>query len=368
MRAALWFSVVVPSLFIAERLVGWTGAAVYVLVAAAALPIALTFPARLPTRILRLFTVVTAVAVVAAVIIGYRTFDVDLPDRGSDDDDAHEVGVSALVAGENPYRQRTYLGNPISPMPGALLLAAPFALAGSAAAQNVFWIAVFFVVVARESGGVRIALGLCWTALLSLAVWHDLVTGTSHAANGIYVVVAIVWYARSRGSVAASVFLGVTLASRANFLFVLPCAIGWLWRQDSAETALRSGACVIATFALLVLPFYFWDPVGFAPMFTLSKIQRFDSFLPGASVATGAITGLAAVVVGSRAWSLASLFAGCAIVQALPVAAVFGLSVLSGHPYFAALSYGEFAMWFVVMAAAFAAATRFTTSSTLSTR
>ncbi len=367
-RAALWFSVVVPSLFIAERLVGWTGAAVYAGVVAALLPIVLSAPARLPPFTFRLVIAAIGVAVLAVVVIGHRTVDVDVPGQGSDDDDALEVGVGALLGGENPYRQHTYLGNPISPMPGALLLAAPFAIAGGVALQNPFWLAALFVVIARGSGGARVALSLCCAALLSLAVLHDLATGTSHMANGIYVVVALGWLIHSRGSVASSMFFGVTLASRANFFFLLPTGVCWLWRQESRRTAVRSAVLGVGTCALLVAPFYVADPSGFAPLFTLSKIQRYDACVPGASVVTGAVTGIAALMVGTRAVSSASLFAGCAIVQALPVGAVHGLSVVSGRPYRAALPYGEFAMWFVVMAGALAAATTLTTSSTLSTR
>jgi len=367
-RAVLWLSVVAPSIFIAERLAGWTGAAAYAVVVAALLPAVLSLAARIPAPTARLLAAGTGITIVALILASYPTFDVHVPNRGSDDDDAQEVGVRALFNGENPYGQQTYLGNPISPMAGALILAAPFALADIIAAQNVFWLGVFFLVLARESGSAPTALGLCWAALLCLAVLHDLMTGTSHAANGVYVVVGLAWLTRAHGSTAAAIFFGVTLASRANFLFLLPCALGWLWRRESAVVALRAGAWTAGTAALLSVPFYLANPAGFAPFFTFSKILRYDTFMPGASVATGLMTGLAASIVGIRATSRASLFGGCAVVQAIPVGAVFGLSVLSGRPYLAALAYGEFAMWFVVMAAALDAATRLTTSSTLSTR
>lgn len=368
MRAVLWLSVVAPSIFIAERLSGWTGAAAYAVVVAALLPAVLSLAARLSVPAARLLAAATGVAIVAFVLASYPAVNTHAPNRGSDDDDAHEVGVRALLNGENPYAQLTYLGNAISPMAGALLLAAPFVLVDLIAAQNVFWLVVFFLVLARERGGIPTALGLCWASLLCLAVLHDLATGTSHAANGIYVVVGLAWLTRARGSTASAIFFGVTLASRANFMFLLPCALGWLWRRESAIVALRAGAWTAGTAALLIVPFYVANPAGFAPVFTFSKILRYDTFMPGASVASGLITGTAAVIVGTRASSRASLFGGCAVVQAIPVGAVFGLSVLSGRPYLAALPYGEFAMWFVVMAAALDAATRLTTSSTLSTR
>ncbi|HEX5215632.1 MAG TPA: hypothetical protein VFV98_09230 [Vicinamibacterales bacterium] len=368
MRAVLWLSVVLPSIFIVERLAGWAGVAAHAAIAAAILPVALSLAARLPVPTARLLAAATGAAIIAFVFASYPALNTDAPNRGSDDDDAHEVGVRAVLRGENPYAQQTYLGNSISPMAGALLLAAPFVLADIVAAQNVFWLMVLFLVLARERGGPPIALGLCWAALLCLAVLHDLATGTSHLANGIYVAVGLAWLTRAHGSTASAIFLGVTLASRANFLFVLPCALGWLWRRESAGIALRAGMWTAGTTALLIVPFYLANPGGFAPFFTFNKLLRYDTFMPGAAVATASITALAAIVVGMRATSRASLFGGCAVIQAIPVAAVLGVSVLSGRPYLAALPYGEFAMWFVIMAAAFGAATRPMTSSTLSTR
>ena len=86
-----------PSLFIAERLTGWTGAAAYAVVVAAILPIVLSLPMRMRTPTLRLFAIVTGLTLVAVVVIGHRTFDNDLPDRGSDDD---SVGSGAGPASQ----------------------------------------------------------------------------------------------------------------------------------------------------------------------------------------------------------------------------------------------------------------------------
>lgn len=66
----------------------------------------------------------------------------------SDGDDAIELAINELRAGHYPYYAKTFLGNPITPMPGALLLALPFYLLGNATLQNLFWLAVFFMLVA----------------------------------------------------------------------------------------------------------------------------------------------------------------------------------------------------------------------------
>lgn len=369
MRFALWLSVVAPSIFIAHRLAGWPGVAAHAVVSAVAVPALLGVPQRVSPRTARWLALLTAVAVVIIFAVGYRTFDVDLPDRGSDDDEAHEVGAWALLKGENPYTQQTYLGNSVSPMPGALLLAAPFVVAGMVAVQNLFWLVMFFLAARKESGDSRRALALSWIAIgLCLPVLHNVVTGTSHVANAIYVALGLAWLTRAQGSVAASVFWGVTLASRANFVFLAPCAIVWLWRRASPAAALRSATWTLATVALLILPFYLADPAAFAPLHTASKIRRFDAFIPHASLAVAVMTGALAIVVGARAASRAALFAGGALVQALPVLAVLVLSYTSDRPYLAASTYGEFAMWLVVMSVAISAGVASESLSTMSSR
>ena len=67
----------------------------------------------------------------------------------TDTDDAIDIALSELLAGRYPYYPQTFLGLPISPMPGALLLALPFYALGNSALQNIFWLAVFVWMVGR---------------------------------------------------------------------------------------------------------------------------------------------------------------------------------------------------------------------------
>ncbi len=57
---------------------------------------------------------------------------------GSDRDEALEVAVRALAASENPYLAELSTGNPVSPLPGELVLAAPFVWLGVSGLQTVF--------------------------------------------------------------------------------------------------------------------------------------------------------------------------------------------------------------------------------------
>lgn len=46
-------------------------------------------------------------------------------DIGTDEDDAIEIGWSAMLRGESPYSHRTQLGNPLTPTLGGLAICAP---------------------------------------------------------------------------------------------------------------------------------------------------------------------------------------------------------------------------------------------------
>jgi len=80
---------------------------------------------------------------IAAFIVLYPVARSGLFGPGSDRDDALNVALQALLSGHYPYYAQTYLGNPPTPMPGALLLALPFFALGTSAWQNLFWLPVF---------------------------------------------------------------------------------------------------------------------------------------------------------------------------------------------------------------------------------
>lgn len=81
--------------------------------------------------------------------------------RGSDRDDALDVAVRRLAHLHNPYAARTNLGNPVSPLPGSLALAAPFVAAGRSAYQNLFWVGGFAVLGVALATRPNVALVSC---------------------------------------------------------------------------------------------------------------------------------------------------------------------------------------------------------------
>jgi len=165
------------------------------------------------------------------------------------------VAVFEMLHGRFPYYARTYLGNLIHHLPGALWLAAPFAMLGTSALQNLFWLALFFFVLRRELDDSFAALRWFWLMLIgSPVVLHQLITGTGHVANAIYVMLGLWWLVRAEEKLLPAAFWGLALSSRANFLFLIPPACGWLAQRHGWKAAVRLAmvTCIVcAGFSLL---------------------------------------------------------------------------------------------------------------------
>src|SRR2546426_7380654 len=119
----LWLA---PSLNSIQKYAGHAGLLVLPLVALSAM-VALTATARrhgpgLPKS----WLVALCAAPLALFIVLYPMADSGLLGPGSDRDDALNVALQTLLVGHYPYGATTYLGNPPTPMPGALILALPF--------------------------------------------------------------------------------------------------------------------------------------------------------------------------------------------------------------------------------------------------
>lgn len=277
-----------------------------------------------------------------------------MPGRGSDDADAYDVGARALIAGESPYRLTTYLGNPLHQLPGAFVLSAPFVVLGTSALQNLFWLAMLYLVVRRAPGDERIALQLAWLVVgFSPTIMYQVVTGTGYLANTAYVLIGLWWLMRSRHGAIAATAWGVALASRANFLFLMPLAAGWLRRHRGRRAARQSVALTSLTVAALALPFYLHDPGAFGPLEAANRVFRFDALAPHLGLALLVAMGGLAAGLSLLPMDRARLFQYCAAVQALPILAgtVFE-SLLTGRADVGYSSYGTFFSLFALVALA----------------
>ena len=343
-----------PSLSLVHQYGGWRGGLVYAVASLAAVHW-VTRRDRLPAGPLRDGSSVpwlaagTVLAVVVLFAVVYPNVDVHVPGRGSDADDALNTGARALLAGHSPYDTATYLGNELSPLPGALVLAMPFVLLGTSALQNLLWLPAFFLVVAHDTRDRGWTLRLAWAVLLfSPVVLHEILTGGDHSANAVYVLLGLRWMLASRGRPLAAAAWGVALASRANFLFLLLPVCGWLWRHHGRTAALRATSIAAGVAVLLTAPFLWHHGLAdFSPFHAVDRLTRFDNVVPTAGVLAGAL--IIATMIAGAAWlalrrvTMTGLLFGCACVQAWPV--VVGWDVAFVH-------YGVFASWFAVMALA----------------
>lgn len=255
-------------------------------------------------------------------------------DSGGDRDEALDIAVRELLTGNYPYSPQTHLGKPISPLPGALLLAAPFVLLGNSAYQNFFWLSVLVIAFGRWYKDAKLTFVLLIAILASPMIFLDILFGGDLLANNIYFLVALVWFVQTRYKSPASVpwwpsvFLGVALASRPNFLFWLPLTFAFLLSQGQNLIWLTKRLLIAVFLAgALTLPFYLYDPSHFSPLHTLAKVDVVPSLHVGAIIVV--ITALCALGLSFFTKSQTALFFSGSMVQAIPVVLVVGLSIVT---------------------------------------
>jgi MFS family permease len=140
---------------------------------------------------------------------------------------------------------------------------------------------------------------------------------------------------------------GIALSSRANFLFLIPLAFGWLAQRHGAKMAVRLLLLTCIVCALLTLPFYFYDPQGFAPLEAADRVTRVDEVLPYAAWVIAVVMALLSFILAWRSMRRPSeLWLSCALVQAFPV--LSGYFHGGGLVY---LTYGSFFLCFGILAA-----------------
>ncbi|MFW6182421.1 MAG: hypothetical protein ACOC8X_01395 [Chloroflexota bacterium] len=274
---------VLPSLFFIGRLGGYLAIVVYVLMA----PLLFIMWRR---YLMGAFATISSRRVLLLALLGfsllllfflviYPLADAGVVGGGSDRDDALNLAASRLVQGQYPYSVRTYLDNPISPLPGAVLLSLPFVLLGTSAYQNLFWLAIFFVVAARSTRnwgvGLTVLAALLFLAPVSVSA---IANGSDLLSNGIYVFVFTWLLLRDDHSFSsrllAAVLLGLGLSSRATFWLLAPPLLAHLWRRVSAQQALAALLVLGGTFTLVTVPFYLAAPEQFSPLHTASRIEE----------------------------------------------------------------------------------------------
>jgi hypothetical protein len=196
---------------------------------------------------------------------------------GSDRANALDVGLARLAGGLYPYTGLTYLGNPITPLPGSLVLAAPFWwLTGSSAVQNVVWTLALLPVLC---GGWRLRPGstLLWLIVVlgCLEAGREYLIGDDLVTSVVPAVAAAAWVLHARSPLvltAAAVALGVATCTRPHLALVVVIVAVAVGLRAGRRQALLVGGVAAATWAVLIVPFLLGGPGRFSPLHVGAKV------------------------------------------------------------------------------------------------
>ncbi len=368
---AFALSLIVPSTAVFQKYLGIAGVVAYIGIASFVLLLFFryrffldSFASKVTETQTILFAVITFIILIGAFSVVYPIADSGIVGGGSDGDEALNVATTELLHGSYPYYPKTYLGNPISPLPGALLLAIPFVLLGNGVYQNFFWLIVFIIAMKWHWKDGRLALLFFWLilALSPLVLYHFLV-GSDYISNSIYVLLLTLWTVSSisqtkRGWKTAllAFLLGIALSSRANFILLLPLIFSEMVHRAGWRSAIRYIAITIITFVVITISFYLYDPQDFSPLHTANKLNQFQSILPLAGIVIPIATGVLAVILAyyqQSSHNSGIMLRNCTIVLAFPVLCGMILSSIKygridlGFAFFGTLFlfFGAVAFW-----------------------
>jgi hypothetical protein len=199
--------------------------------------------------------------------------------QGSDRGDALIRATSAMLKGNNPYGSVTVLGNPITPLPGALALAVPFVAFGIPLGfQTIFWLFVFLILLYLK-WGVTVRNGVILALCLSPAVFQDLVTDGDFFANSFYVFsVLVLWlYFGHKGlRWFWPLMLGIAITSRPCFwivpLLFYPAAVEVQGAKVARVGVIISFAVSFSLTAFFALAYFSSDLSLFPPFHLAGKL------------------------------------------------------------------------------------------------
>ena len=297
-------------------------------------PLATHLLQRAPSWVLPALVVACLAALVTVFVVGVPAADGMVLGVGSDRANALDVALSELAAGRYPYAATTYLQNPITPLPGALVLAAPFRfLLGSAAWQNVAWTVLLLPIL---NGGWRLRPGptVLWLVTVAggLEVWREFIIGDDLVTGAVAALAAVVWTLRAadagpdgsgRTLPAAAVALGITTCTRPHLVLVVVIVAVAVGLRAGRRRGLLVAGVAAGVWVVLIVPFLLGGLARFSPLHVAAKVtaQR------GLSVGIVVIALAATLLLGALLWRLRPTSAEA--VGWLCAAVMFAPSVLS---------------------------------------
>lgn len=312
-------------------------------------------------RSANILAIATLVALVFLTLVVYPIANSGRFGGGTDADDALIVAAGELLSGNYPYTLSTYLGNQISPMPGTVFLAIPFVILNAIHFQNIVWLAVFFLVFRHFEKSSVSALGLIWAMLaFSPTLLQNIVSGADYASNSIYILVSMWILMRTLSDpgsaqwkrVVPAILLGVALSSRSTFMLIMPLFLSLLVQTSGWKTAVKYLGVSGLTFLVVTVPFWLYDPAGFAPLrVQADKLKAIEDVLPYAGLIIPGTAGLIAVVLSFQDMKddTARFFRNCAIVQIVVLfftSAVYSIKLGHVDLFLQQSGYGMFSLFF----------------------
>jgi hypothetical protein len=240
-----------------------------------------------------------------------------------DRDSALLTWLASFARGEFPYTHPTELGNPISAFPLVPALAFPFAALGNI---GYFEIAGYVVLAGLLWGRYRGRLFAQAFSILALStaplVYLEVLTRSELIANAALLMLLLVFVEQHEQSLGkprtmamVGFGLGCLMSTRLGFFpaFGVLC-LYLLRRLPLASFAMVLGIAV-ATCAVIVVPFFVWNPTIFATYAPLGVNIGKLQVSPLAGTLWPAATVLTALVAGLLARRAADVFPGVAAVM-----------------------------------------------------
>ena len=381
---ALFFCLIYPSLWMPQKyagqfgqsqfgqgpLLGFVGAALYAVLSIVGLyitwnyvvPRFLTLVSNRQVDYLAFFTIFLLGLTVAVV---YPIVDAGaLGGEGSDGDNASTIAAEAILRGDNPYAERTYLDNPIGRLPGALLFTIPFVLLGTSAWQNVFWWGAFYLLTSRLFNNRHLALLLVWVMLLFSPIYaQNLLSGTGRMSNSVYVLIlslAVIQFIPDAKrvnwqKVLIPLLWGISLSSRGTFLVVIPIVFGYLLSQIGFKRTLAAMVPAGVACLAVTVPFYLIEPDLFMESVSIQtrKLRLYDEVVrsPDVLVAVASFGAAFYFLIRPKPTTPIRFIRNATIALAVPVLAMMLFdSIYWEYPVFRRASYGVlYAPWGMIV-------------------
>ncbi|MCH8309062.1 MAG: hypothetical protein IIB17_01035 [Chloroflexi bacterium] len=136
--------------------------------------------------------------------------------------------------------------------------------------------------------------------------------------------------------VVAASLLGLALASRLNFFFVVPVLFSFFVQAIGWKMAIRYTGLFILVSGSIIAPFYIFDPDAYAPLLNArGKLTVIESILPWPAIIVSVLTALLTIILA--AWRMeangVTLFKQIAIIQYFGVVVIGALLMLAKHTW-----------------------------------